>query len=300
MADPDNEVGDAAVSGVVQHLATHFVPEFGRLGIRKSDSPMFREGVPEGSGTAGAAYLVESTHSRVSGTAQHSFTGVVPMIRLRLPETAAPDGVLLRTPMGDVWARDLKLHSMEVFREYYGDRFGFEPKRVDVWTPPRVDGARFGAILFATVYDGAGWPNVGAVRGFVLGGGMAQGKTRVLYASRGLTPIQSKAGYAATPFTSVDHIYRGNIVLGPSGEPLEIQIDIRPTPFAEVCLTIRARPRKVDMVRHRSPYSMLAEAALRVCAIADAMGTQVPDLGPATKPLAKVARAIYSWHEVPR
>lgn len=292
--DKSAEVDDVVVSGVIDHLEDQFRPEYAQLGLRARAAPtrkVITRPIPK-LPTGPGFYLVESTHSRISGPAQHSFTGVVPMVRAQLPDDTR--NVLCDSPMGQVWASDVKLYSLPVFRDYYKDVLRFHVARVDVWTPPRIDGARFGAIMFMIARDDAGTP-----RAFVLGGGMANGKTRVLYCSPDMKPIDSKAGYKATPFTSIDHLYHGNLALRSDGEPEEVQIDIRAAKDTPVVLKIRARIRAVHEPEHRSPYAMLAEAALRVCAIADKRGEEVPELGPLTKPLGNIARAIYTWNDLP-
>lgn len=294
---------DDVVNGVVVEMQRVWQPEFGKLGVtRPSRAPE-----PSTIGTlrslgskplpAGVDYVtVESTHSRVTGPAQHSFVGVVPMVRLDLPKTQ--EHILADTKLGLVVDGDIKLYCLDVVNDYYRERFGFDAERVSLLTPLRVDGGRFAPILVGLAYRKADDQRPSA---FYMAGGMANGPTRVLYSSPDMQPIRSKGGYVPTPFSDVDNGYYGGVDLDAQGRVEKIWIDITAPDAPAPHFTIRAkvRPIRAQDANAANPHLLLLQAALRVCAIADKMGQEVPDLGPLTKVLAPLGRAGYAWIKQP-
>lgn len=239
-------------------------------------------------------YLVKATHSRLTGPGRHEFTGEVPMVRVSLPRTHTDD-VVAESNLGLVVAGDHKLYSLKVFQDYYGSYFG-PINHVELITPVRYAGHRFAAVAIYLVYtDG----NLERPSAFVFEAGMATGQPMVLYASQDMRPIVRKAGYSPTPFASVDHIYTGSLTMN-HDEPTAFRVEIRkrahdPSPFFVLSATLE---RKDDLVPV-NPFALTLQAALRVCAIADARGEQVPDLGPLTAILAPLGRA-QSWTQEPQ
>lgn len=282
---------DACVQGVVREMQENWRQEYSALGIdRKPPAPEKPRAAPLPKGPR--YVMVEATHTRLSPI-QHSFTGVVPMVQVALPKTQ--EHILADTKLGQVMDGDIKLYCLDVFNEYYRERFGFDAEKVVVTTPPRIDGGRFAAVLYGTVYEKA--TDV-QPRAFYMAGGMANGPTRVLYSSPQLAPITSRGGYKPTPFSSVDHIYHGGLDINDAGYADKLWIDIRKE-GQPVHFQLRAKMTEVDDAAPVSAYALLLQAAMRVAAIADAMGEEVPDLGPLTKPFAALGRLLYRWQTLP-
>jgi hypothetical protein len=291
---------DYAVQCVVNEMQRDWRPEYGMLGIEPPTIPATEpppadeiEPLPRG-----VEYvLVESTHSRTAGMAQHSFVGVVPMVRFDLPKTQ--QHVLADTTIGTVVDGDVKLYCLDVVNDYYRERMGFDAERVELLTPLRVMGARFAPILVGLMYRHASDPEPSA---FYMAGGMANGPTRVLYSSKTMAPIRGRAGYQPTPFSSIDNWYEGSVRVGPDGHVEHISISITAPggdkPHFTIDAVVKRVPNHLLAAIKSNPYALLLQAALRVCAIADAMGRQVPDLGPLTSVLAPLGRN-YEWIKPP-
>jgi hypothetical protein len=287
---------DVAVNGVITEMRRAWRPEYAQLGLSGPD----RATAPapaEPTLPRDVEYaIVESTHARVSGPGQHSFVGVVPMVCLDLPKTQ--EHILADTKLGLVVDGDIKLYCLDVANGYYRERFGFDAERISLLTPLRVDGGRFAPILVGLAYRKASDERPSA---FYLAGGMANGPTRVLYSSPNMQPIRSKGGYVPTPFSDVDNGYYGGVELDLQGRVGKIWIDITAPGAAAPHFTIRAEVKSISEhdAYAANPYTLLLQAALRVCAIAQAMGQEVPDLGPLTGVLAPLGRANYPWIKPP-
>lgn len=296
LPDIAKEIDDDAVREVERIMRGEmWHPEFKHLGVTQAEAwwPREEEGV------TAQGYLVRATHSRLTGAGRHEFTGEVPMMRVPLPEKQRH--VLRTTHLGDIVDGDHKLYSLEVFRDYYRDYMP-AAKRVDLITPVRLLGHRFAAVAIYLVYFKKARPSARRIEtpdAFVFEAGMATGKPMVLYASRDMATVDRRAGYKPTPFSSVDHFYRGSLTMD-QDEPRAFEVEIRKSkhddePFFRLSATLERR----DNLAPIHPLKLTLQAALRVCAIADARGEEVPDLGPLTGLLAPLGRKL-DWNEEPK
>lgn len=297
LPDIAKEITDDVVDGVEQEMQREWHPEFEQaFGVAKpAEDITARHSV--GSvvkGPTPSFYLVRATHSRLTGPGAHEFTGEVPMARVQLPKEHRR--TIADTALGTVIDGDHRLYSVDLLNDYYDGRLGFEADRVDLITPVRYGGHRFAAIAIYLIYGG------GKLRSFAMEAGMATGKPMVLYASRDLKPIVRRAGYKPTPFSDIDHWYHGALHLNgeePTGWTIEIFKD-RPVgvprrqPFFRLTATLTPQEHAMPV----SPFGLILQAAMRVTAIADARGEQVPDLGPLTSLVAPLGRNL-SWNKLP-
>lgn len=288
------KVNDVLVAGVVDEISNRasgmrYRPEL--LGLKPvlSDPPKQVFSVPT---SDVSYYVVEVTHRRVTRAGQHMFTASAPMVRFQLVERPANKDVILETALGQVWASDIRIWSMPILRECLGD-LHYKPARVDVWTSPRVNGARFGAMVFMVVRD-----KLGLAQTFVLGGMMSSGKPQVMHTWKRSQDMEQRAGSQASPFTSPDHVYQARVKMI-RDDPASVEICVR-SPGDDIELQICAAFNRLDRPQYRSPYSMYAEVAYRAAAIAHARGETVPALGELTAQVAEVARRIYGWRDIPR
>lgn len=286
------EITDQTVDGVVAEMQRDWRPEFERLGVEKPTRKIKK--VPDVDAPV-RGYLVRATHTRW-GDGEHEFVGEVPMSRVTLPVEARH--VLASTALGQVVDGDHRLYSLKVFRDYYRDYLTFYPHRVDLITPVRFAGHRFAAVAIYLVYDEGG-----KLCAYAFEAGMATGKPMVLYMSSNLGPIVRRSGYQPTPFASVDHWYRGDLQLDEDDEPIGFEVEIFKTrdearlggtPFFRLSATLERR----DDVLPVHPLALTLQAALRVCAIAQARGEEVPGLGPLTGILAPLGREL-PWKKEP-
>lgn len=214
-------------------------------------------------------YVAHAKHER-DGAGAHAFVGVLPMVRLRLPDTEPAD---VATAFGIVFAGDHKVHTRALVQQKYGDYLDFEVATVYLTTPARYLGARFGAIATYELFDVHGLR-----RGWILEAGMATGEAVMLYCSPSGLPITRKAQYWPTPFSSGEHYYRGEASFDEAG-PARLTVAVcSPEELvrraAHVTVTVHYEP--AEDPSPLFPSKLTAEAGLRVAAIAVARGTDNP------------------------
>ena len=284
---------------VLNEMKREWSPAFAHFGVELPE-PGDECGLPAStfSGHEDARYyVVKATHSRTDGLGQHSFTGEVPMARITLPEDHDAH-VINGNALGAILDGDHFLHSKALFEHYYEDYMDFAIDHVDLITPVRFLGYRFAAVALYLVYDEMGY------RTFVFEGGMATGKPRVLYASRDGEPLDDRrSGYRPTPMSSIDHIYSGTVTFHPdSGEFAGFRIQIREEkePKDNHFFTLDAVATPIESVDPVFPPMLVLQAAMRVAAIMDAQGKEVPGLGVLTPVVAAAAREKYQWTKEPQ
>jgi len=109
--------------------------------------------------------------------------------------------------------------------------------RVDLVTPPRFGGARFGAI---SVYLGYR-PGEGAPPSFyILEAGTATGNAKVLFLGASMDKvIVSYSGYQPTPFAAPTHVYTGKLTMsGDSPSLLQVTSHKDQTSLPYIKLTV--------------------------------------------------------------
>lgn len=293
--DPAVQIGVEAVDGAIGAMERAWRPEFEHyFGI---PSPTERPTDPsQGADDAQVLgyYLAHAKHSRVSGPAQHSFEGFLPMVHITLPA----DSIDIQTRMGWCYAGDRLLHSMLEARTYareIGNAFGVAPQleKVELLTPPRMAGARFGAIA---VYVFHPW-------GAVVEAGMATGQPRVLYWLPKMGEwVTRRSWYEPTPDSSPKHFYRARLSVDEARRPSRLEIH-RFNSDPELVSVEPVMAIDVRFERHVQPLleypgELLFQAACRVAAVQHAMGKELPDVGFITPVLAELAK-LYPWSKEP-
>lgn len=231
-------------------------------------------------------YLARATHERHG---VHRFTATLPMVRVRLPETRQD----VATRIGIVYAGDHKLHSREKFVFHYDGHLDFAVGDIELLTPARYFGARFGAIATYLVKD-----KNGKLAAYVLEAGMATGEPVVIYLAPELGPIMRRSWYTPTPFSSDTHIYEGLARAEDDGEPRSLEVQVRTEKGAAPHLTATVEYERVENPPTVWPALLTAEAAIRVATIAERLGKPVPGAEWAVPVLAKFGRTL-DWEKKP-
>ncbi|NJN63737.1 MAG: hypothetical protein HC882_01875 [Acidobacteria bacterium] len=206
-------------------------------------------------------WIAKARHTRFG---VHTFVGRVPMVRVRLAEDHGRD---LRTKIGVVYAGDHKLWTQEMVERKYADVLEGEVSRVELLTPARWLGARFGAVSIYRLFSAEhGFPH-----GYAFEAGMATGEAMTLYFSPGEKPIQDRRSwYEPTPFSSNTDRYSGSVdwdITGPRGATVKVS----PRGGREDHQTV-IDFELVENPAPEFPAMLTAEAAARVVWIADKMG----------------------------
>jgi hypothetical protein len=176
-------------------------------------------------------YDVASTHDR-SIPDFEPFVGHLSMVRVTLPLTNA-EVRDIHTGIGTVAVGDHIYRSVQEFKQTYLDAPYSHTTRLDLVTPPRELGVRFGAV---SAY--LGYTNGGTTPSFyVLEAGTATGDPKVPFACPTLDGgIVAFADYHPTPFAKKDHVYRGSLkVVGDTPELLTITSEAtKHTPYIKI------------------------------------------------------------------
>lgn len=249
-------------------------------------------------------WKISATHERPG---VHKFTGVVPMVRIRVPETQmdvsttigivfAGDSLrwtkamaMQRTRAGLVALADKLTESRPDYAAACRKAAEAKVATVQKITPARLYGARFAAVAVETHIGEDGKPVA-----YRIEVGMATGAPIVDFVSPVGFPIEKRpTWFEPTPFATETQVYEGNLDYGIDVFPHVLDVwkyDQR----ADEHWTVhtRAEFQKVDEPDTTWPATLTAQAALRVAAIADKMGKQVPGLGPLTGVLAAFGRDL--------
>lgn len=255
-------------------------------------------------------WKVLATHERPG---VHKFTGVVPMVRIRVPETKKDISTRIGIVFaGDTlrWTKELAVNRVRAgltvlseklmqSRPDYARRCAAaammpvaEVQRV---TPARFYGARFAAVAVETHIGENGQPIA-----YRLEAGMATGAPVVDFVSPAGFEIEKRpTWYEPTPFATETQVYEGNLHYSEGVLPSMLDVwkfDQR----SDASWTVHTRAvfEKVDEPDMTWPAALTAQAALRVAAISDKMGKQVPGLGPLTGVLAAFGRDL-EWINKP-
>ncbi len=252
-------------------------------------------------------YLGDATHHRVKSAPpaarpmQSQFTLSLPMVRVTLPDAIDPASTVIETAIGDVdLSRDHLLGSVDLIADKYSgkDYLGYRPARVDLITPARLEGSRFGAIA---VY--LGYRNK-ADRGpsfYMFEAGSATGDAKMIYFSPSMAPIASVTSYyLPTPFVTMRNIYSGGVTMKPApneDEPKSMIIRSTVPGDKDPYLTVTLDYRRVEELEVPIPSHMTADAGARVALIAKTMGLE--NAVELQSVLAELGKSL-SWEEVPR
>lgn len=194
------------------------------------------------------------------------------------------------TEIGEAIPNDRKLHNLRDFADKID--VDYAPQRVDLITPVRQAGVRFGAVGLYLGYRQATDPTPS---GYVLEAGLATGQPRVLFPARTLdTVINQQSAYDPTRFSSSENRYRARLHSRGRGRYLVQVVSRRKQddgylhPYIQVTIDFQ----KLAEPRRRLPILMVLEAACRVAAISDALGE--PELG-ALQPLMTALGRNCDW-----
>jgi hypothetical protein len=251
-------------------------------------------------------YLGQANHHRVrsmppaSRPMQSQFMLQLPMVRVSLPEQLAAGKETIATEIGDVDLRnDHLLGSIDVIAAKYvgAGRLAARPERVDLITPARAQGSRFGAIA---VYLGYRKKTDRGPSFYLLEAGTATGAAKMIYFSPDMKPIQSVTSYyLPTPFVSMRNTYSGGVTMKPApeeDEPEQLVVESRAPGEKDPYITVTVRYQRAPTFSLPLPIELTADAGARVSLIAEAMGLRnAEELEPV---LAGLAVTLH-WIEFP-
>ena len=210
----------------------------GQLGLSKGKYSAYRkkqEGVFR-------YYNVDSRHVRLIPK-MAVFTGKLSMVRVTLPKTK---GVDFQTDIGSVLQRDHLYRSIKEFKKTYPEKPYNQTTRLDLITPPREHGVRFGAI---SVY--LGYTKKSKKPSFyVLEAGTAIGEPKVPFVCDEIGgQIIAFSDYKPTPFANKSNIYVGTLT-GAGDSPKVMSMTSRRNnqkPYIEVKATFKEtkKPRNI-------------------------------------------------------
>lgn len=244
-------------------------------------------------------YDVYAEHVRSHHEKPHSaFMGLLPQVRVSLPEHAPPDSVLARTAIGVVFTQDHLLGSVSAVRAEMTKRHGHayaDITRVDVISPARV-GSRFGAIgMYLGYRNHATLPSF-----YVLEAGLATGPSVRLFTSPDMHKIvHQPTAYLPTPFVELSNTYDGTVIMN-ADEPYMIVVQSfreprSPALGARIQVTITYQPRTAATVTKLAPGDLTLIAAERIASVGQALGEQAIEL----QGLLAVAGNALPWIKKP-
>lgn len=273
--DEKAEVTDEMVDELFR-LAKH---DWNSEELKAVDLPKPTASFPKQVGQTASYYLGYGTHARMA--APHSlFTGELPLVRISLPSEGTsmtlPD---IETEGGVCLPQDRLFPSIDVFWATYGDdpllKFG-RPERIDLITPPRLKGNRFGAIALYLAYGKA---TDEAPCFYALEAGLATGQPRIPYLGRTMDKvIVTQSNYRPTPFSGPSHWYEGRLKMKENdpGEPDELIVGVfRQKPPKDQYLQVTVRYEKRDEPVMTNPLHLTLAAGARLTAVADALGVSI-------------------------
>ena len=302
-AFPGSNVNDEVVSGVAEVITSkQATPPIGEPTSRER-APITRR-VEE---KEHPLYLGFADHHRVrspapEGRAMKSrFVLELPMVRVPVPEKLTAENTTIATVIGDVeLSRDHLLGSIDLIAAKYGsaDYLGARPARVDLITPPRSLGWRFGAIAVYLGYrnaaDKAPWF-------YMLEAGTATGDAKMIYFSPSMKRIENATSYyLPTPFVTMHNTYSGGITMRSpphEDEPLTLLVESRSPGDEDPYITVTVTYQRAAFIDLPMPVELTADAGARVALIAKTMG--IPSQEPLEDTLADLART-FAWLELPR
>lgn len=176
-------------------------------------------------------YDTVATHDRMIPD-YPPFVGYLSMVRITLPQSNA-EVRDIHTGIGTVAVGDHIYHSVQEFKQTYLDAPYKDTTRIDVVTPPRELGLRFGAISAYLGYtNGSATPSF-----YVLEAGTATGDPKVPFACATIDgSIVAYTDYQPTPFAKKSHVYRGSLhVVGDNPDVLTITAEATAhTPYIKI------------------------------------------------------------------
>ncbi|MBZ0119332.1 MAG: hypothetical protein K8H88_20240 [Sandaracinaceae bacterium] len=301
--DPGVQVPDDAIDKTLILVAHHDTKnEFPELAPLKAQFPAPNVTPETASAPADDSeyrfYTGHATHSRTGLSKPYSaFIGHLPMVRVVLPQTGSRSDVPpIQTPMGVLMPTDRLLASVQVVQEVAQRARIVPPERVELITPPRYEGNRFGAIAVYLLY-----PQAQAVTPshYILEAGLATGQPRMRYKP---TPVgqwlSQQSGYQPTAFSQPWHTYRGLFTMKNAfpNEPEALIVEAYErhpqSPYIRVTVEYGRDAAPTTL----NPFFLTIQAAARISSIADALHMQV-DLP--MRPLLRFIGNFLHWVHPP-
>lgn len=319
--DPVVEITETVVELAIRAMQGAWKPEYRDLfGIEEPDPSTLLPLTPTGGEQAATVpagspvyYIGHASHRRASPFTDE-FIGHLPHVRVQLPADGQP---AIETAGGIVYAGDHLMFNVAMVNEYLEDQAALfnkhhQVERVDLITPARFAGSRFGAIAVYLLYELSTDPTP---FGYVLEAGMATGQPRTLYFSPAWDPIVRRSFYKPTPDADPKNFYRGRLKVASAsaqsgsgwqyeaGDPVSLTVEsFRESPLknknADPYHTTTVRYERVTSPGIVFPALLTLQAACRVALIEHTMGRELPDIGPLTVVLAELGRQL-PWETMP-
>ena len=257
-------------------LAKH---EWGSEDLKGIDLPKPTDLLAKQQGTKTSYYLGNATHSRVA--APHSlFIGELPLVRVSIPATGTSETApVIQTEGGECLPEDRLFPSIDVMWARYKERLshlGGKPERVDLITPPRLKGSRFGAVA---LYLGFRKASDVAPCFYALEAGLATGQPRIPFLGPTMDAvIVSQTNYRPTPFSGPHHWYRGHLTMK-ADHPAEPDVLVvegfraQPPDDPYIKVTVEYEKRAEPVMTN--PLHLTLAAGARLTAIADGLGISI-------------------------
>jgi len=300
--DPAIQIGPDQIDSAIKAMVSDWRPEWETtFGVQKPDvipgpfEPFHFKDVLRSKDPR--FYLGHATHTRVSPI-ESSFTGELPMVRVPVPATGE---AAIDTSGGTVFAGDTVLYNLQVLNQQldeFNAAFGTDlsADSADFLIPPRLWGARFGAIGIILIRQGNNITSYGLLPG------MATGEARLTFIGPKVNEaIVRRASYEPTPFSKATNWYLGNLrVSGDQVETLNVEV-FEQNPLkggkAHLRVSIDFEEQKEPTVLY--PGLLTVQAACRVCLLAQKMKRPVPGLPDFLRDtLAEIAKGL-DWNKEP-
>ncbi len=307
-----DKIDDDFLDRIIDAMQQDWHPQYAQLGVPQRSSVDALPAVDMSEVDAKAnfpLYLGVATHQRFlqmnsDEPMQSKFDGLLPLVRVPLPSSFNPNNprdpnLSVKTQIGTVYfSRDHLVGSVDLVAEKYGDPayLGYRPGRVELITPARQGGARFGAVAMYLIYRNSGDTTPSA---YLLEAGMATGQASVLFFGKTMdTVIVQPSWYTPTPFSEVTNYFRGSLTVV-DNEPRQMMVDVltnqnSPNPFVTVTLNFQTL-KLLDETKW--PALLTLEAAMRVALIAQTMN--IPNAVPFQDLLAELGKHL-NWLITPQ
>ncbi len=295
-------LSDATVDQAVRCLWENYKPEYGQLGVPPppaSFAPLQNALLASSDPRVLALYSGQATHSRTlvmqsDQPMQSKFTATLPMVRVSLPNSFDdPDELSLQTPIGVVYFKDDHLvGSVSAVNDKYSDaaHLGYSAARVDLITPARKEGARFGAVAIYLGYQNA---NDASPSFYILEAGLATGESKMIYFGKTLdTTITQPAYYEPTAYASVTDTFVGNIaVVGQ--DPTDLWVTSQGQTQSSPFIGVHVKLVPLNPADNKWPAELTFQAAARVALIGQVM--HKPSHVPLPEVMAFIGKDFESW-----
>jgi D-arabinono-1,4-lactone oxidase/FAD binding domain len=295
---PGNEISDEIVDAFIREVRRRGLPGTEAL-LLPTPPPPAED--PTVAITTFPLYLAQAAHDRVlamdsTKPFNSAFVGHLPTVRVPLPQALSYTNTTLTTEIGTVdFARDHLAGSVELVGRLYAVELGYTPARVDLVTPARKLGVRFGAIA---IYLGYRNESDTSPSFYILEAGLATGQAAMLYLGKTMdTTIVQPSGYLPTPFASPDNTYTGTLLVE-DDQPVQLVVKSN-APNLPHYIQVTINYTQVSTSPGIWPGSLTVDAIARVAAIGQAMAvpTGMPRLFEDV--MAEIGRLFLPWAEKP-